>query len=108
MFHGYRSKINPRDGYCMLQALMPKFLQSLRQHLLTGVSFAIPLIACGGILIAFSVAFAPMTASGPDFSNAPTLKLVNQIGAAAFDLMMPVLGGYIAYSAAGKPGLAAG
>ena len=36
-------------------------LRQLRQHLLTGVSYAIPFIACGGILIALSLAFAPMT-----------------------------------------------
>jgi fructose PTS system EIIBC or EIIC component len=108
MFHVYRSKINPGAGYCILRVVMPKLLQGLRQHLLTGVSFVIPLIACGGILIACSIAFAPMTAAGPDFSHAPLLKVVNQIGSAAFDLMLPVLGGYIAYSIAGKPGLAAG
>ena len=108
MFHGDRSKINTPARYWKVQALMPKFFQGLKQHLLTGVSFAIPLIACGGILIAFSIAFAPMTVSGPDFSSAPRLKVINDIGAAAFDLMMPVLGGYIAYSIAGKPGLAAG
>lgn len=92
----------------MIQAEMPKWLQELRQHLLTGVSYAIPLIACGGILIAFSIAFVPMTTAGPDFSNAPALKMINEIGSAAFELMLPVLGGYIAYSMAGKPGLAAG
>jgi fructose PTS system EIIBC or EIIC component len=32
-------------------------IRKLRQHLLTGVSFAIPFIACGGILIAFGIAF---------------------------------------------------
>jgi fructose PTS system EIIBC or EIIC component len=87
---------------------MLEALQKLRQHLLTGVSYAIPFIACGGILIAAAIAFAPMTAKGPDFSNAPTLKLVNDIGTAAFDLMLPVLAGYISYSIAGKPGLVPG
>jgi len=80
----------------------------LRQHLLTGVSYAIPFVACGGILIALAIALAPMTASGPDFSNAPTLKLILDIGATAFTLLMPVLGGYIAYGVAGRPGLVAG
>jgi fructose-specific phosphotransferase system IIC component len=80
----------------------------LRQHLLTGVSYAIPFIACGGILIACAIAFAPMTASGPDFSNAPRLKLILDIGTASFTLMLPVLAGYISYSIAGKPGLLPG
>jgi fructose-specific phosphotransferase system IIC component len=88
---------------------MLESLKKLRQHLLTGVSFAIPFIACGGILIAFAIAFAgPMTASGPDFSNAPHLKLILDIGSASLTLMLPVLAGYISYSIAGKPGLLPG
>ena len=70
-------------------------LQKLRQHLLTGVSFAIPFIACGGIMIAFAIAFAPMTATGPDFSRAPALKLILDIGSTAFALMLPVLEGIL-------------
>ena len=84
-----------------------KALQELRRHLLTGVSFAIPFIACGGILIAAAIAFA-MTPTGPDFSHAPQLKLILDIGTAAFNLMLPVLAGYISYSVAGKPGLVPG
>jgi fructose PTS system EIIBC or EIIC component len=87
---------------------MVELLKQLRQHLLTGVSFAIPFIACGGILIASAIAFAPMTPSGPDFSHAPRLKLVLDIGTTAFALMLPVLAGYISYSIAGKPGLVPG
>jgi len=83
-------------------------LQKLRQYLLTGVSYAIPFIACGGIMIAFGIAFVPMTPSGPDFSHAPVLKLILDIGSAAFSLLMPVLAGYIAYAMAGRPGLVPG
>jgi fructose PTS system EIIBC or EIIC component len=86
---------------------MHESLQNLRRHLLTGVSYAIPFIACGGILIAFAVAFA-MTPTGPNFTGHPLLKLINDIGAASFTLMLPVLGGYISYSIAEKPGLVAG
>jgi fructose PTS system EIIBC or EIIC component len=87
---------------------MLQFLKNLRQHLLTGVSFAIPFIACGGILIAAAIAFAPMTPAGPDFSHAPKLKLILDIGTTSFLLMLPVLAGYISYSVAGKPGLVPG
>src|SRR2546421_1424932 len=87
---------------------MIKQLQKLRQHLLTGVSYAIPFIACGGIMIAFSIAFAPMSPTGPDFSHSPTLKLINDIGSASFSLMLAVLAGYIAYSIAWRPGLVPG
>jgi fructose-specific phosphotransferase system IIC component len=92
--------------------------QALRQHkqyLLTGVSYVIPMIACGGILIATSIALltmlhpGSMTATGgPDFSSAPTLKTVLDIGDAAFKMAMPVLAGFIAYGMAGRPGLVPG
>jgi fructose PTS system EIIBC or EIIC component len=87
---------------------MIKQLQKLRQHLLTGVSYAIPFIACGGIMIAFAIAFAPMTPTGPDFSQSPRLKMILDIGSASFSLMLSVLAGYISYSIADRPGLVAG
>jgi PTS system fructose-specific IIC component len=86
---------------------MIKQLHKLRQHLLTGVSYAIPFIACGGILIAVAISMAPKT-PGPDFSHSPTLKLILDIGSVSFSLMLPVLAGYIAYSIAGRPGLVPG
>jgi len=91
---------------------MIETIQKLRQHLLTGVSHAIPFIACGGILIACAIAGASayglMTPAGPDFSSAPRLKLILDIGTASLALMLPVLAGYISYSIAGKPGLLPG
>jgi fructose-specific phosphotransferase system IIC component len=92
--------------------------QTLRQHkqyLLTGVSYVIPMIACGGILIATAIALltllhpgAMTPAGGPDFSQAPTLKVVLDIGDAAFKLALPVLAGFVAYGMAGRPGLVPG
>jgi len=79
-----------------------------KQYLLSGVSYAIPFVASGGILIALSIAFAPMTASGPDFSHSPFLKLINDIGSAAFAFLIPVLSGYIAFGIADRPGLVPG
>lgn len=87
---------------------MKQMLQKHKQYLLTGVSFAIPFIACGGILIAAAIAFAPMGAGGPDFSNSPKLQLILDIGSISFKLLLPVLAGYISYAIAGKPGLVAG
>jgi fructose-specific phosphotransferase system IIC component len=80
----------------------------VRQHLLTGVSYAIPFIACGGILIAAAIAVVPMTANGPDFSNSPVAGLAFVVGNASFALLLPILAGYIAYAMAGKPGLVSG
>lgn len=79
-----------------------------RQYILSGVSFAIPFIACGGILIAAATASVPMTSTGPDFNNSPIARLVETIGETSFLLMLPVLAGYIANAMAGKPGLVPG
>jgi fructose-specific phosphotransferase system IIC component len=87
---------------------MIEAVRKLRQYVLTGVSYAIPFIACGGILIACAIAFAPMTPAGPDFSRSPLLKLILDIGTASFSLLLPVLAGYIAYAIAGRPGLVPG
>ncbi len=87
---------------------MKEGLLKLRSYLLTGVSYAVPFIACGGIMIAAAIAFAPMTSTGPDFSTSPVLKLVLDIGVASFSLMLSVLAGYIAYAMANKPGLVPG
>jgi PTS system fructose-specific IIC component len=87
---------------------MKQFIQKQKQYLLSGVSFAIPFIASGGILIAVAIGLAPMGPSGPDFSNSPILKHILSIGEVAFKLLLPVLAGYISYAIAGKPGLVAG
>jgi PTS system fructose-specific IIC component len=93
---------------------MNEQLQKHKQYLLTGVSHVIPLIACGGILIAFALTYAIQThhfdAHGfPDPSQCPTLiRNINIIGGKAFDLFPAVLAGFIAYAIAGKPGLVPG
>ena len=94
---------------------MKQALQQYKQYLLTGVSYVIPMIACGGILIASAIALltflhpeAMTSTGGPDFSAAPNLKVVLDIGVAAFNMALPVLAGFIAYAMAGRPGLVPG
>lgn len=90
---------------------MKETLIELRRHLLSGVSYAIPFIACGGILIALAIAInSHYTPEKPgDFSGAPAaLTTIMDIGVAAFTLMPAILAGYIAYSMASKPGLVPG
>jgi PTS system fructose-specific IIC component len=87
---------------------MIEVFKKLRQYLLTGVSYAIPFIACGGIMIACGIAFVPMTEAGPDFSESPIMKLILDVGSASFSLLLPVLAGYIAYAISGRPGLVPG
>ena len=94
---------------------MKQTLQQYKQYLLTGVSYVIPMIAAGGILIASAIALLTflhpdsMTyAGGPDFTAAPNLKVILDIGVAAFTLALPVLAGFISYAMAGRPGLVPG
>lgn len=74
------------------------------KHLLTGVSFMLPLVVAGGLLIAISFIFG-INAFEEKGSLAAVLM---ESGKAAFSLMVPVLAGYIAYSVADRPGLAPG
>lgn len=91
---------------------MKETLQNHKQYLLTGVSYVVPFIASGGILIATAIGlcsyFGSMTAAGPDFSTSPNLQTIMDLGKAAFAMALPVLAGYIAYAMAGKPGLVPG
>ena len=93
---------------------MKAILQQHKQYLLTGVSYVIPFIACGGILIAMSLAYAFQhhlvgPNGGPDVTNAPPfIKDMMVIGGAAFALFPAVLAGFIANAMAGKPGLVPG
>ncbi|GHA12583.1 PTS fructose-like transporter subunit IIB [Oceanisphaera arctica] len=75
------------------------------QHLLTGVSFMLPMVVAGGLIIALSFVFG-IEAFKEEGSLAAALMQIG--GASAFALMIPVLSGYIAYSIADRPGIAPG
>lgn len=93
---------------------MKQILQQHKQYLLTGVSYVIPFIACGGILIAASLTYAfhyhLFDVQGhPDPMQGPVwVQDMFTIGGKAFDLFPAVLAGFIAYGMAGKPGLVPG
>ncbi len=75
------------------------------KHLLTGVSYMLPMVVAGGLLIALSFVFG-IEAFKEEGSLAAALMQIG--GEAAFKLMVPLLAGYIAYSIADRPGLAPG
>ncbi|WP_417421795.1 PTS fructose-like transporter subunit IIB [Halomonas sp.] len=75
------------------------------KHLLTGVSFMLPMVVAGGLLIALSFMFG-IEAFEQEGTLAAALMQIG--GGTAFALMIPVLAGYIAYSIADRPGLAPG
>ncbi|MEU4600455.1 fructose-specific PTS transporter subunit EIIC [Nocardia sp. NPDC023988] len=95
----------------------------LRQILLTGVSYMIPFVAAGGLLIALSFLLGGYEISDsakdivlnnsltdlPDGGLATYFAAVlNQIGVLAFGFLVPALAGYIAFAIADRPGLAPG
>jgi PTS system fructose-specific IIC component len=99
----------------------------LRQWLMTGVSYMIPFVAAGGILIALAFLLG-----GPEVANkvnggtfggveypaitdlskllvqAGYAGLLFKIGAVAFSMLVPILAGFIAYAMGDRPALVAG
>lgn len=87
---------------------MKEELKRIREYLMTGVSYMIPIVVIGGVLIAFSIALSGITpGKGADVTN-PFLTNILNIGAASFSMMVPVLAGFIAYGIADRPGIAPG
>ena len=78
------------------------------KHLMNGVSNMLPLVVCGGVLIALAIALSGIKAgAGADVTN-PFFKQMLDLGVTAFGLMIPILAGFIAMSIADRPGLAPG
>ncbi|MEU3896153.1 fructose-specific PTS transporter subunit EIIC [Streptomyces sp. NPDC045251] len=88
----------------------------LRVWLMSGVSYMVPFVAAGGLLIALGFAIG-----GYEINEAPSVMdhfvwsqadswaaLLFQIGGVAFAFLVPVLAGYIAYGMADRPGLVPG
>ncbi|MEU1270041.1 fructose-specific PTS transporter subunit EIIC [Streptomyces sp. NPDC005799] len=88
----------------------------LRKWLMSGVSYMVPFVAAGGLLIALGFAIG-----GYEIKTAPSVMdhfvwtqtdswaaLLFQIGGVAFGFLVPVLAGYIAYGMADRPGLVPG
>lgn len=80
-------------------------------HLMNGVSHMLPFVVAGGIFIAIAFLIDTIcgNAGGADFGTvAPAAAFFKQMGGLAFNLMVPVLAGYIAMSIADRPGLLVG
>ncbi|NEA17256.1 fructose-specific PTS transporter subunit EIIC [Streptomyces halstedii] len=88
----------------------------LRTYLMSGVSYMVPFVAAGGLLIALSFAIGGYEIAGAKsvadhfvWGEADSwAALLNQIGSAAFGFLVPVLAGYIAYGMADRPALVPG
>ena len=75
------------------------------RHLLTGVSYMLPMVVAGGLCIALSFAFGIKAFEVKDTMAAALMQIG---GGSAFALMVPVLAGFIAFSIADRPGLTPG
>ncbi|MBR3646287.1 MAG: PTS transporter subunit EIIC [Lachnospiraceae bacterium] len=80
--------------------------KNIRTHLMNGVSYMIPVVVGGGILMAFAVLLTGEGAA-PEM-DAGLAYWLWTIGADALTLMCPVLAAFIAYSIADRPGIAPG
>jgi PTS system fructose-specific IIC component len=107
----------------------------VRRVLMTGVSYMIPFVAAGGLLIALSFLLGGYEIVGPGNDIAVNNSLFNlpdvqeaglehalfdsaffaylgavlfTLGGAAFSFLVPALAGYIAYAIADRPGIAPG
>lgn len=81
------------------------------KHLMNGVSYMLPFVIGGGIMIALAflidtAAGAPRDSSFGTYTQAAAF--FKTVGGFAFSFMMPVLAGYISRSIADRPGLAVG
>lgn len=83
--------------------------RKIYKHLMNGVSNMLPFVVAGGILIALSFLFDNYEINPANFGkNTPLAAFFNTIGGYAFNFMLPVLAGYIAYSIADRPALVVG
>ena len=86
---------------------MKTIWKDIQKHLLSGVSFMMPVVVAGGVILAVSLLGATQTETGL-VPNGPLLTYLNQLGKAGMAMMIPVFAAYISYSVAGKPGLTPG
>ena len=90
------------------EATAPAHKAGVYKHLMTGVSFMLPFVVAGGLLIAIAFALGGIYVYEDQYAGTLGHTLF-QIGSkGAFTLMVPALAGYIAYSIADRPGIAPG
>ena len=76
---------------------------NLYKDLMNGISHMLPFVVGGGIILAISFLFESSFGS-----DSVLFESFNTIGSTAFNFLIPILAGYIAYSIADRPGLLPG
>ena len=81
----------------------------LYKALMNGVSFMIPFVVIGGLLIAISLAVGgEPTPQGLVIPEGSFWNQISAVGSAGFTMMIPILAGYIAYAIGDRAALAPG
>ncbi|WP_440895106.1 PTS fructose transporter subunit IIC [Amphibacillus sp. Q70] len=78
---------------------------NIKQHIMTGISYMVPIVVAGGICMAIARIFGGAFV-GDAIDTVPWM--INSIGQAAMGFVVPVLTAGIAYSIADRPGIAPG
>ncbi|MDN4072855.1 MULTISPECIES: PTS fructose transporter subunit IIC [Fictibacillus] len=81
---------------------MKKVLEEAKTHLMTGVSYMLPFVVAGGLLLTIGLLLG-----GGEQETGYAKKIV-ETGTLIFSLMVPVMAGYMSYSIADRPGIAPG
>lgn len=107
-----RSCIAAFSGYspwCRLRTGIKRASKQTKQALLSGISFAVPLIVAGGTVLAISVLLAQMLGLQHLFDQENSwLWMYRKLGGGMLGiLMVPVLAAYTKHSLADKPALTA-
>ncbi len=76
------------------------------RHLMTGVSYMLPVVVAGGLLIALAFAFGGIYAGDKEGTLGWALMQIG--GSTAFALFVPVLAAFISFSIAQRPGITPG
>lgn len=79
-------------------------IKEIKNYMMTGISYLIPVCIIGGMFFAISIGF------GGEYVQDQGIVVANQflanlqtIGSSGLFIMIPVVGAYIAYAIAGKP-----
>ena len=86
-------------------------IDKLREALMTGVSYMIPVIVAGGMMLAFGSLFETLTGVDLKESNSLVAQLINDLktfGLYGLTLLFPVIAAFVGFGLAGKPAIAPG
>lgn len=80
-----------------------KLIKKTREHLMTGVSYMIPVVLAGAILIAINLILGQTFGISGAF-----LDFLSSVGGVGMTLFVPILAAYVAYAIADRAGIAPG